>query len=515
MQKDHFSALERARLFTADPSVLDQRTDQLPTSFPPTELENTSLSLKPQSGAPLVVPNSTPPFTIPSTTSATPPSNSHFDVSPSSQSSSALSHPMITRSKVGIQVNCTLDGLFLHQSKYAGDLLQRAMMVDSKPIANPMAPKSFSVKNRDSLFHDRTLFQSIVGGLQYLIMTQPDLSYAIGPVVSLPGDQPLIFARFLVQTISWSAKKQSTVARSSAETEYRAMASTTAELTWLSFILRDIGIVQHHPATLFCDNLAALYMSINPVFRARTKHIEVDYHFIREKLDVNNFTMISILPELHWAPQDIVVEEPIQSVTKSITLVYRGYIISAIDLSCNNFAGHIPPEIGKLFHLKSLNLSYNSLSGTIPITFANLTGTESLDLSYNRLTGNIPSLLAKLDSLEVFNVSFNNLSGPIPEGPHFQTFDNMSYIGNQLLCGKPVTRNCTDPKLVPVTPRTRKETEFMDMDTFYVSFAAAYITMLLGVLAVLCINPYWRQAWFHLVEVSLSFCYYFVVDNLL
>ncbi|KAK3002208.1 hypothetical protein RJ639_021209 [Escallonia herrerae] len=208
------------------------------------------------------------------------------------------------------------------------------------------------------------------------------------------------------------------------------------------------------------------------------------------------------------------VEELIESVTKSITLVYRGNTISAIDLSCNNFIGHIPPEIGKLFHLKSLNLSHNSLSGTIPITFANLTGTESLDLSYNRLTGNIPSQLARLDSLQVFNVSFNNLSGPIPEGPHFQTFDAMSYIGNQLLCGKPVTRNCTDTKSVPVTPRTRTETEFMDMDTFYVSFTTAYITMLLAVLAILCINPYWRQAWFHLVDVSLSFCYYFVVDNL-
>ncbi|KAK3000614.1 hypothetical protein RJ639_020822 [Escallonia herrerae] len=83
---------------------------------------------------------------------------------------------------LGIQVNRTPDGLFLHQSKYAGDLLQCAMMVDSKPIANPTAPKSFSLKNKDSLFHDPTLFRSIVGGLQYLTMTRPDLSYAINVV---------------------------------------------------------------------------------------------------------------------------------------------------------------------------------------------------------------------------------------------------------------------------------------------------------------------------------------------
>ncbi|KAK2982256.1 hypothetical protein RJ640_016386 [Escallonia rubra] len=218
------------------------------------------------------------------------------------------------------QVNRTPDALFLHQSKYAGDLLQRAMMVDSKPIANPMTPKSFSLKNRDSLFHDPTLFRSIVGGLQYRTMTRLDLSYAINVLMKrilrfvkgttqvglqirsassldlyafcdadwagCPSSRQSTtgFCTFLGSNcISWSAKKQSTVARSSAEAKYR-MASTTAELTWLSFLLRDIGIVQHHPATLFCDNLAALYMSINPIFHARTKHIEVDYHFVREKV---------------------------------------------------------------------------------------------------------------------------------------------------------------------------------------------------------------------------------------
>ncbi|KAK2968379.1 hypothetical protein RJ640_015375, partial [Escallonia rubra] len=203
--------------------------------------------------------------------------------------------------------------------------------------------------------------------------------------------------------------------------------------------------------------------------------------------------------------EEIYLEELIQFVTKSIPLVYRGEMLnyfSAIDLSCNNFLGHIPPEIWKLFYLKSLNLSRNSLSGTIPITFANLTDTESLDLSYNRLTGNIPSQLANLDSLQVFNVSFNNLSGPIPEGPHFQTFNGMSYVGNQLLCGRAVSRNCANLSSGIVPPGTMKGTNFMDMDmdTFYVSFATAYIIMFLAFFAILCINPYWRQVWFHLIE---------------
>lgn len=79
---------------------------------------------------------------------------------------------------------------------------------------------------------------------------------------------------------SWSAKKQSTVARSSAEAEYRSMESTSVELTWLSFILRDIGVPLYKPPILYCDNTSALYMTINPVFHGRTIHVEIDFHYV-------------------------------------------------------------------------------------------------------------------------------------------------------------------------------------------------------------------------------------------
>ena len=84
--------------------------------------------------------------------------------------------------------------------------------------------------------------------------------------------------------ISWSAKKQPTVARSSTESEYQAMAPATVELIWTTFLLRDIGIPFPWPLTLFYDNISALYMTVNPIIHARTKHVEVDYHFVREKV---------------------------------------------------------------------------------------------------------------------------------------------------------------------------------------------------------------------------------------
>ena len=84
--------------------------------------------------------------------------------------------------------------------------------------------------------------------------------------------------------ISWCAKKQHIVSCSSTEDEYRAMANTTAELTWLTFILKDLHIPMTSPPTLYCDNLSALHMTINPIFHARSKHIELDYHFVRERV---------------------------------------------------------------------------------------------------------------------------------------------------------------------------------------------------------------------------------------
>ena len=84
--------------------------------------------------------------------------------------------------------------------------------------------------------------------------------------------------------ITWSTKKQATVSRSSTKAEYRALASLTAELCWIHMLLWDLGIFLPHPPLMWCDNVSALAIASNPVFHACTKHIEVDYHFVQERV---------------------------------------------------------------------------------------------------------------------------------------------------------------------------------------------------------------------------------------
>ncbi|KAK0595375.1 hypothetical protein LWI29_006006 [Acer saccharum] len=84
--------------------------------------------------------------------------------------------------------------------------------------------------------------------------------------------------------ISRCSRKQRSVARSSTEAEYRAVAHTASEVVWLSSLLSELLAPPNTSPTIYCDNIGATYLCSNPVFHSRMKHIAIDFHFVREKV---------------------------------------------------------------------------------------------------------------------------------------------------------------------------------------------------------------------------------------
>jgi hypothetical protein len=94
--------------------------------------------------------------------------------------------------------------------------------------------------------------------------------------------------------VSWSSKKQPIVALSSTEAKYRGVAITACEVVWLQKLLSDLGQLVNVPVVIYCDNISSILLVNNPVYHARTKHIEVHYHFIKKKVLVKEIDLIHV-----------------------------------------------------------------------------------------------------------------------------------------------------------------------------------------------------------------------------
>jgi len=94
--------------------------------------------------------------------------------------------------------------------------------------------------------------------------------------------------------VSWSSKKQPTVTLSSMEAEYRGVAVVACEVVWLQKLLSDLGQSMDVPIVIYCDNISSILLANNSIYHVRTKHIEVHYHFIREKILAKEIDLIHV-----------------------------------------------------------------------------------------------------------------------------------------------------------------------------------------------------------------------------
>lgn len=231
---------------------------------------------------------------------------------------------------LGIEVWQESDKIFISQKKYAGELLK---VSGYKEVNTPFEVNVKLSREDTSALVDGEMYRRLVGGLIYLCNTRPDICEAIGVLSrfcnkpreshwhlgkrvlrnitgtldygitytrggditlvgfcdsdwagDIDGKRSMTSYCFSLGSgvISWISKKQPKVALSSTKAEYKAACFASCEALWLRKLLGDMGAVQEKPIVLLCDNQSCMAIARSLVFYARTKHIEVQYHFVRE-----------------------------------------------------------------------------------------------------------------------------------------------------------------------------------------------------------------------------------------
>ncbi|XP_028064009.1 uncharacterized protein LOC114267200 [Camellia sinensis] len=183
---------------------------------------------------------------------------------------------------LGISVETSGFAYVLSQKKYAQDVLTKAGMLDCKPCASPISVKPGLPHNSDVPFPNPSFYRGCSSILKELCrLTYTPSSFALQAYSdsnwagdSVDRKSTSGYCIFLGSNlISWSAKKQATVSRSFIEAEYRSLAHTAVELTWIGMLLHDLCIVSPTIPLLRCDNVSTIALASNPVFHSQSKHI--------------------------------------------------------------------------------------------------------------------------------------------------------------------------------------------------------------------------------------------------
>ncbi|GKA18880.1 ribonuclease H-like domain-containing protein [Tanacetum coccineum] len=199
------------------------------------------------------------------------------------------------------------------QTKYACEVLERAGMMNCNPCKTPADTDSKLGPDGDPV-SDPSLYRSLVGSLQYLTFTRPDLSYAVQQVCLYMHDprEPHLSAmkrilRYVRGTLDhglqlYISPTSQLIAYSDADwagcpttrREYRSVANAVAETAWVRNLIRELLVSLRTTTMVYHDNVGAIYLSCNPVQHQRTKHIEIDIHFVRDFVATSHVRVLHV-----------------------------------------------------------------------------------------------------------------------------------------------------------------------------------------------------------------------------
>ncbi|EXB62181.1 hypothetical protein L484_017568 [Morus notabilis] len=252
---------------------------------------------------------------------------------------------------LGMEVARSRTGISVSQRKYVLDLLKETGMIGCRLVDTPMDPNTKLMPRTEEMAVDKGQYQRLVGKLIYLTHMCLDISFAVSRVSQFlsnpsvthmeavdrilrylkrdPG-KGLMFKKTLNRSlevytdadwagspidrkstsgycsyvwgnlVTWRSKKQQVVARSSAEAEFRALAQGICEGIWLKRLLDELKVGISGPIDMMCDNQSAIAIAKNPIHHDRTKHVEIDRHFISEKIESNAISLKHV-PSRHQA----------------------------------------------------------------------------------------------------------------------------------------------------------------------------------------------------------------------
>lgn len=329
---------------------------------------------------------------------------------------------------LGIEVARSSQGIYIHQNKYTLDILQDTGLTGAKPAKTPIEQNHNLQVTKSALLStsESSIYRRLVGRLIYLTVTRPDLSYAVqvlsqflatpkfdhlqaayrvvrylkaspgqGILMSSSGTPTLTAfcdsdwggcklsrqsltgycVKFGSSLISWKCKKQPTVSRSSTEAEYRSMADTCCEITWLLSLFKTFGYYNLTPVSFYCDSKSALYIASNSVFHERTKHIDIDCHIVREKLQQGVISTCHISTTL----------QPADMFTKALSAAQLQYFCSKLGV-CNLFQpSNLRGAVTDTSVLQNHNTANKDLNNSTAQLASTWTQLENVDTCQHKL----------------------------------------------------------------------------------------------------------------------------------